>query len=85
MDNSPLDVVFGPMELKEEYKGWWCYPLDKGAAVFARGELKVIMLGQYDAMGLLKMMIEAGSRIVGAFECNLITGRFPEVKPTEAA
>lgn len=80
-DNSPLEVVFAEMAKKDEYKGWWCYPQDKGNAVFARGELRVFMLGQYDAIGLLGAMIESGAKIVGAFDRYLTTGQFPSVRP----
>ena len=62
---------------------WWCYPQDKGAAVYARGALKVVMLGGYDAAGLLQDMIQTGSMVVGAFDRYLTTGAFPDVVPSE--
>ncbi len=84
-NNSNLEIVFGKLARKDEYKGWWCYPQDKGAAVFARGDLRVIMLGKYDAIGLLRAMIDTGTLIVGAFERYLTLGAFPEIVLNEDA
>lgn len=77
---SSLQVVLGNIERKEEIKDWWCYPQDKGMAIFARGELRILMLGKYDAEGLLRMMIETGSKIVAAFDGYVTTDRFPDVR-----
>ena len=44
VNNSPLKIVLGEIAKKDEYRGWWYYPQDKGAAVYARGELNVVML-----------------------------------------
>ena len=82
-NSSDLEIVFGEIANKEEYKDWWCYPQDKGAAVYARGALKVVMLGGYDAAGLLQGMIQTGSMVVGAFDRYLTTGAFPDVVPSE--
>ena len=83
-DSSDLEIVFGEIADKDKYKNWWCYPQDKGTAVYARGVLKVVMLGEYDAAGLLHGMIQTGSMVVGAFDHYLTTGAFPEVVPNEA-
>ena len=80
VNTSSVEVVFGEIAKKDEYRGWWCYPQDKGAAVYARrGELNVVMLEKYDAAGLLHDMIGAGSVVVEAFDRYLATGAFPKV------
>ena len=84
-DVSKLEIVFGDLDMKEEYKKWWCYPQDKGTAVFARGELRVRMLGGYDAVGLLSAMVDTGSQIVGAVDRYLKSGTFPQILATEDA
>ena len=65
--------MLGDIEGKDEIKDWWCYPQNKGMAIFARGELRILMLGKYDAEGLLRMIIETSSKIVAAFDGYLTT------------
>ena len=74
VDNSSLEIAFGEIGKRGEYEGWWCYPQKKGAAAYARGELQVVMLGRYEAAGLLQGMVQAGSMVVGAFERYEATG-----------
>lgn len=83
LDSSDLKIVFGEMAKKDEFEGWWCYPQDKGAAVFAHGDRRVIMLGKYDAVRLLGAMIDTAARVVGAFDGYLACGAFAEVVPNE--
>ena len=79
VNNSSLKIVFGEIAKKDEYSGWWCYPQDKGAAVYARGELKVSMLEKYEAADLLHGMIVTGAGVVEAFDRYLATGAFPKM------
>ena len=80
-NNSDLEVVFARLARKQMYKGWWCYPQDRETAIFARGDLRVLMLGKYDAVGLLEDMIDSSMKILSAFEQYLSTGAFPQVEP----
>ena len=82
---SSVEIVCGNMEQKGEYKDWWCYPQEKGAAVFARGELRVRMLGEYDAVRLLEYMVDTGGKIVGAVDQYLSLGKFPEIQSNNEA
>ena len=43
------------------------------------------MLRKYDAVGLLRAMIDAGTRIVNGTERYLNTGTFPEIRTTAIA
>ena len=45
LNESGLEIVVNEIENREDYKGWWYSPQDKGTAVYARGVPKVVMLG----------------------------------------
>ena len=75
--------MFGDAEMKDEYSDWWFYPQEKGAAVFVKPDLAVIMLGEYDALKLLHSMNSTAEIVTGAFDRYLTLGTFPRVVPNE--
>lgn len=81
VDKTPLELAFAEIEKKEEYEGWWCYPQEKGTALFAHGEIQVVILDRYEAKALLRDMIQSVCLVVGGFDHYMTTGSFPKVIP----
>ena len=70
-DRTGFDIYFSEMGKRDEYKGCFVYPEEKGAAVFARpkGPGLVVLMNRYAAMPTLKDMIEHVQDIVGVSFC----------------
>ena len=68
-DRTGFDIYFSEMEKLDEYKGWFVFPAEKGAAVFARPKRPglVVLMNRYAAMPTLKEMIEHVQGIVRAW------------------
>lgn len=67
-DNTSFHIYLSEITRKDEYEGYFFYPLAEGAAFFAKpmGEPSFVLLDQYDALPLLESMIVGVSRIVYA-------------------
>ena len=80
-DSSSMDIVFAEMTKKDQYKDWWTYPQDKGSAIFARPKkLRVVLMEEYDAMAILRAMLNHTSDVIAAFYRYLSEGQcFPTV------
>ena len=80
-DSSSMDIVFAEMTKKDQYKDWWTYPQDKGSAIFARPKkLRVVLMEEYDAMAILRAMLNHTSDVIAAFYQYLSEGQyFPTV------
>lgn len=59
-DQTGFDIYFAEMNKKSEYEGCFVYPMEEGAAIFARpkGDGTVLIMDKYSAMPLLMNMIE---------------------------
>ena len=59
-DITGLDIYFAEITKQEDYQDCFVYPVEKGHAIFARPRRKAtfLLIEKYDAMGLLKEMIE---------------------------
>ena len=70
-DSTGWDIYLADMARLEEYKGCFVYPVEEGHAVFARpkGKPMFLLLGKYDAIGLLGVMIQLVWDILGASYC----------------
>ena len=70
-DNTGLEIHAAEMTKREEYKGWFAYPMEKGHAIFARprGPGVVLLAEKHDAMPLLKTMIEHTADVVRVSYC----------------
>ena len=70
-DNTGLDIYFAEMTKKDEYRGCFVYPGEKGNAIFAKpkGKEVVVLMGRYDAMTLLREMIGHAEDILRASYC----------------
>ena len=69
-DNSGWDIYVAEATKREEYADCFMYPMEKSSAVFARPQShSVILLEKYDAMGLLKAMVEHVGDIVRLSHC----------------
>ena len=70
-DRTGVDIYFSEMEKRDEYKGCFVFPAEKGAAVFARprGPGLVVLMNRYAAMPTLNDMIEHVQDIVEASFC----------------
>ena len=69
-DNTGFDIYLSEITKKDEYKGYFVYPLADGAAFFAKpdGEPSFLLLDQYEALPMLDALTESVSRIVhGSF------------------
>ncbi len=80
-DSTGFDIYFSEMEKRDEYKGCFVYPAEKGAAVFARpkGTRLVVLMNRYEAMPTLGDMIEHVQHIVGVSFC-FFQGRSLDLK-----
>ena len=70
-DRTGFDIYFAEIEKKDQFEGYFVYPVEKGHAVFARpkGEGAVLLMEKYDAMPALKSMIEHTVEIVRISYC----------------
>ena len=70
-DNTCLEIHFAEMTKKQEYKGWFLFPVEKGSAIFARPkhEGSIVLLEQYDAMPTLKEMIYHIADVIRVSHC----------------
>ena len=70
-DNTGLDIYFAEMTKKDEFKDYFVYPVEEGHAIFARpkGKGVVVLMEKYDAMPMLKDMIEHTADIVRVSFC----------------
>ena len=70
-DNTGLDIYFSEIAKKHEYEGYFMYPMEKGTAIFARpkGQPIAVLMEKYDAMAMLKTMIEHTAEIVRVSFC----------------
>ena len=69
-DNSGWDIYMAKATKREEYKDCFMYPMEKGCAIFARPKShKIILLEKYNAMGILKAIVEHVGDIVGLSHC----------------
>lgn len=70
-DNTGFDIYFAEMTKKDEFKDCFVYPVEEGRAIFARpkGKGVVVLMEKYDAMSLLKSMIEHTADIVRVSYC----------------
>ena len=58
-DRTGFDIYFAEMAKKDQFEGYFVYPVEKGCAVFARprGEGAVLLMEKYDAMPALKSLV----------------------------
>ena len=70
-DNTGWDIYLAEMAKQEEYKDYFVYPMEEGQAIFARPKESgvVVLMEEYDAMSLLKAMIEHVADIVRVSYC----------------
>ena len=70
-DNTGFDIYFAEMTKKDQFKDCFVYPVEEGHAIFARpkGKGVVVLMEKYDAMSLLKDMIEHTADIVRVSFC----------------
>lgn len=80
-ERTGFDIYFAEMEKRDEYKGCFVYPAEKGCAVFARpkGPGTVLLMDRYDAMPTLKDMIGHAEDILRVSFC-FFQGRPLELK-----
>lgn len=67
-DATSLDISMAEITKIDEFPGHVVYPMEKGMAIFARAKdgQSVVLMDRYDAMLMLKSMIECTMDIVGA-------------------
>ena len=71
-DNTGWDIYFAGMaEREKEYRDCFTYPVEEGMAFFARpkGQPVFLLLGKYNAIRMLGVMIQFVSDIVRASYC----------------
>ena len=70
-DSTNWDIYFADMGKREEYKGCFVYPVEEGQAFFAKpkGEPMFLLLGKYDAVRILGVMIQLVWDILRASYC----------------
>ena len=70
-DKTGFDIYLDEMAKKEEYKDCFVYPAEEGHAFFARPKGKPVfaLIKKYDAMPILKDMIEHTAEIVQVSFC----------------
>ena len=78
-NSTDTEIVLDSTANELEYKGWWQFPQSGDATVYVKyNRYQVELLGRYDAVVVLKQMIESTKAVVWAFERYLFTGRFPK-------
>ena len=69
-DRTGFDIYMAPLEKRKDYEGCFIYPMEEGQAVFARPkDNALVLLEKYDAMRILKAMIEQVGDIVQISYC----------------
>ena len=70
-DITGLDIYFAEISKRQEYPDFFVYPMGKGKAIFARpkDEPTFLLLEKYNAMPLLKSMIEHVEEILRVSFC----------------
>ena len=58
-DMTSLDICFGALEQKGDFKGYFVYPVEEGCAFFAKPMDRgtALLMDEYDAMSTLRKMI----------------------------
>ena len=59
-DNTSFDIYLAEISKQDEYQGCFVYPMEKNRAIFARpkGRPVLFLMDKWDAMKILKLMIE---------------------------
>lgn len=72
-DSTGFDIFLAPAAKQGEFAGYFRYPVERDHAVFAKPrDLAVRLMEKYDALGLLKSMIEHVEEIVRLSSCFFI-------------
>ena len=80
-DVTDSDIYFAEITKREEYQDFFCYPVGKGSAVFAKpkGTPVFLLFDKYDAMQVLGQMIKHVDDIIRVSYC-FFEGRPLELK-----
>ena len=69
-DSTGWEMHMADIARKQEYRDWFVYPMEKVHAVFANPKsISIILLEKYDALKLLKALIEHVGDVVRASHC----------------
>ena len=79
-DSTDWEIHTAGVADREEYKGWFMYPMERGHAIFANPKsITVMLLEKYHALKLLKALAEHVGNVVRASHC-FFEGRPFEVR-----
>ena len=69
-DRTGFDIYLAPLEKRKDYEDCFIYPMEEEHAIFARPrDNALVLLEKYDAMSILKAMIEHVGEIIQISYC----------------